>query len=67
MFTQIHDTQLEATAITKEAGFIIAAGDINQAQSVISEEELKGVAGGFGGAGGFLGRRRGSLGAGGDA
>ena len=47
MFTQIHDTQLQPTAITKEAGLIISADDINQAQSVISEEELERVAGGF--------------------
>ena len=47
MLTQIHDTQLQPTAITKEAGLIISADDINQAQSVISEEELTAVNGGF--------------------
>ncbi len=47
MFIQIHDTQLQPTAITKEAGLIISTDDINQAQSVISEEELTAVNGGF--------------------
>ena len=47
MFTQIYDTQLQPTAITKEAGLIISADDINQAQSAITEEELTAVNGGF--------------------
>ena len=47
MFTQINDTQLQPTAITKEAGLIISADDINQAQSAITEEELTAVNGGF--------------------
>ena len=36
------------TAIAKEAGFSISADDLKKAQSEISEEELKGVAGGGG-------------------
>ena len=36
-------------AIAKEAGFSISADDINKAQSELSEEELEGVAGGWGG------------------
>ena len=36
-------------AIAKEAGFMISADDITQAKSEISEKELEGVAGGFGG------------------
>ena len=47
MFTQINDAELKPAAIAKKAGFIIPAVDINQAQSVISEEELERVAGGF--------------------
>ena len=47
MFTQIHDTHRQPTAITKEAGLIISADDINQAQSAITEEELTAVSGGF--------------------
>ena len=47
MFTQIHDTQLQPTAITKEAGLIISADDINQAQSELSDVELTAVNGGF--------------------
>ena len=47
MFAQIHDTQLQPTAITKEAGLIISADDINQAQSELSDEELTAVNGGF--------------------
>ena len=47
MFTQNHDTQLQPTAITKEAGLIISTDDINQAQSAITEEELTAVNGGF--------------------
>ena len=47
MFTQINETQLQATTIAKEAGFIIAADDINQAPSLISDEELMAVNGGF--------------------
>ena len=47
MFTQIHDTQHQPTAITKEAGLIISTDDINQAQSVISEEKLMAVDSGF--------------------
>ena len=34
------------TAIAKEAGFMISAGDLKNAQAEISEEELEGVAGG---------------------
>jgi predicted ribosomally synthesized peptide with nif11-like leader len=34
-------------AIAKEAGFIISADDMNQAQSVISEEKLMAVDSGF--------------------
>ena len=49
MFTQIHDTQHQATAITKEAGFIISADDINQTQTMVSDEELMAVNGGGGG------------------
>ena len=33
-------------AIATEAGFSISAGDLKNAQSEISEEELEGVAGG---------------------
>ena len=33
-------------AIAKEAGFSISADDLTKAQSVLSEEELEGVAGG---------------------
>ena len=33
-------------AIAKEAGFMIPAEDLTKAQSVLSEEELEGVAGG---------------------
>ena len=47
MFTQIHYTQHQATAITKEAGFIISADDINQTQTMVSDEELMAVNGGF--------------------
>jgi predicted ribosomally synthesized peptide with nif11-like leader len=39
-------------AIAKAAGFAISADELKKAQSEISEEELEGVAGGFG-AGGF--------------
>ena len=49
MFTQIHDTQHQATAITKEAGFIISADEINQTQTMVSDEELMAVNGGGGG------------------
>ena len=35
-------------AIAKEAGFMISADDLKNAQSEISEEELEGVAGGGG-------------------
>lgn len=37
-----------ALAIAKEAGFMISAEDLKNAQSEISDEELKGVAGGAG-------------------
>ena len=36
------------TAIAKEAGFIISADDLTKAQSELSDEELEGVAGGWG-------------------
>ena len=36
------------TAIAKEAGFSISADDLKKAQSELSDEELEGVAGGFG-------------------
>ena len=35
-------------AIAKEAGFSISADDLTKDQSELSEEELEGVAGGFG-------------------
>ena len=35
-------------AIAKEAGFMISADDLKNAQSELSEEELEGVAGGYG-------------------
>ena len=35
-------------AIAQEAGFSISADDLKKAQSEISDEELEGVAGGFG-------------------
>ena len=35
------------SAIAKEAGFIISADDLTNAQFELSEEELEGVAGGF--------------------
>ncbi|QNJ07376.1 nif11-like leader peptide domain protein [Synechococcus sp. MEDNS5] len=35
-------------AIAKAAGFAISADDLERAQSEISEEELEGVAGGYG-------------------
>ena len=35
-------------AIAKEAGFMICADDLTQAQSELSEEELEGVSGGGG-------------------
>ena len=35
-------------SIAKEAGFSISAEDLTQAQSELSDEELEGVAGGFG-------------------
>ena len=35
-------------AIAKEAGFSISADDLKNAQSELSEDELEGVAGGFG-------------------
>ena len=47
MFTQIHDTQLQPTAITKEAGFSVSADDLTKAQSELSDEELTAVNGGF--------------------
>ena len=47
MFTQIHNTHRQPTAITKKAGLIISADDIKQAQSAITEEELTAVSGGF--------------------
>ena len=33
-------------AIAKEAGFSISADDLNKAQAEVSDEELKGIAGG---------------------
>ena len=33
-------------AIAKEAGFVISADDLKQAQAEVSDEELEGVAGG---------------------
>ena len=36
----------DPVSIAKEAGFSISAGDLTNAQSEISEEELEGVAGG---------------------
>ena len=36
-------------AIAKAAGFMISADDINKAQLELSEEELEGAVGGFGG------------------
>ena len=36
-------------AIAKEAGFSISADDLAKAQSELSDKELEGVAGGFGG------------------
>ena len=47
MFTQIHDTQLQPTAITKEAGFMISDDDLAKAQFELSDEELTAVNGGF--------------------
>ena len=35
-------------AIAKEAGFSISADDLTKVQSELSDEELEGVAGGFG-------------------
>jgi len=35
-------------AIAKEEGFLISADELQRAQAEISEEELEGVAGGFG-------------------
>ena len=35
-------------AIAKDAGFMISADDLKNAQSEISDEELEGVAGGWG-------------------
>ena len=35
-------------SIAKEAGYMIYADDINKAQSELSDEELEGVAGGWG-------------------
>ena len=37
----------DVVAIAKEAGFMISADDLKNAQSEISDEELEGVAGGF--------------------
>ena len=36
------------TAIANEAGFSISADDLTKVQSELSDEELEGVAGGFG-------------------
>ena len=46
MFTQIHDPELQESTISKEAGFSISTVDINLAQSVISDNDLDGLAGG---------------------
>ena len=35
------------SAIAKEAGFSISAGDLTKAQSEITDEELEGAAGGY--------------------
>ena len=40
-------------AIAMAAGFVISADDIKKAQAEISEKELEGAAGGFGGGGIF--------------
>ena len=37
----------DVVAIAKEAGFMISADDLKNAQSEISDEELEGVSGGF--------------------
>ena len=44
------------SAIAKEAGFIISADDLTNAQFELSEEELEGVAGGACGTGNFVSR-----------
>ena len=36
------------TAIAKEAGFSISADDLTKSQSELSDQELEGVAGGYG-------------------
>ena len=46
MFTQINDQELKESTISKEASFSISTVDINLARSVISDNDLEGLAGG---------------------